>query len=450
MAAPPRRSVLAKLVLSLASTALLLLAGEATARLSGRAPTLLDLEPRIWGVPPDLVERALARVGPKAPGTLRIAAFGASTVKGWPYPESSSFANALAPVLSELRCERPVDVVNLAWLSIDATDVAGVMERAQGVDADLYLVLTGHNELANRIFWTRPPELVWSLARRSALVRLVVGALGERRPLVVAGEPGDDPTLRDAERELLAMAPGELGRPIFGRLPVPPEERGPYVERYGRALGRMVALARARGVPIVFCEPVSNLRDYAPLFPTPRARAAFERGRERLAAGDGPGALAAFEEAQDEDGAPARVSAPFLERLRAVCRAEGAPLVPLRAELARDGAPGFDLFIDMLHPTAGAHARLAVATARALVRHGLVPPVDEGRWAAVEEGARLVAEPGGGALRSDLCKYMGILYLAAGNLAGAREQLARAVELGADGAAEELLRRLEAAPARRM
>ncbi len=404
-----------------------LLVLELLVRMWGGAPSILTLQPRIWDLPGGDAENMFTDVEPKRPGTFRIAAFGASTVKGWPFEEKYSFANLLEPLFAELGLE--VEVVNLAFNSIDAGLVADVVERAERVNADLYLVATIHNEFANRIFWKRPPDLPFKLASHSELVRTVAGPFISRR----LREIDTKQALFKALEDLTNKTSEELGKPTFGHLPIQAFERAPYLERYEASLRRIVATARAHDVPLVFAELVENLREYAPIFRTPEASEAYTTGRSLLDRGAIGEARSAFERSRDTDGAPIRLTGDLLEILRTVARDESVPLVPVREYVdaaSEHGIPGFDTMIDMLHPTSDGHAEIAVGTLHFLVDHGLVPPIDESKLGSLGDVIRAAAMPDGEkrTMRQRSHHYTGVIYVAAGNVEAGREQLEIAVE----------------------
>jgi len=434
--------ILGKLSLSLLATVALVLAAEGVVRLSGKAPPFFHLQPRIWRVPPDHMQQKIQLYGRDKQGRFRIAALGESTVIGWPLPQQYSFPSLIEGICQDLLLRRKVQVVNLATQGIHAQDVLDIMTQAEPLEPDLYLVMTGHNEFANRVFWKPPPRWLYRALTVSQLLRWILAPRSE----VVR----TDQFQLDMVKQLMGMPLDQVGRPVLDNMPIEAWERDVYLERYEQALRGMIRLARARNRPIVFAEPLVNLKDYAPYVPNPAAVAAFARGQELLEAGKAADGKRAFEEALDLDGGPLRIPGPFLARLRAVCAEERVPLIPARTFIearSKDGIPGHECILDNLHLNVAGSKAVALGITQALAAQGLLPageaPLTAADWTRVQGKLDPIALPPAEQkdqeMKSDF--YLGTQYFAAGNLAGAEARLRRVFDVygGRDEATLTLL-----------
>jgi tetratricopeptide (TPR) repeat protein len=176
---------------------------------------------------------------------------------------------------------------------------------------------------------------------------------------------------------------------------------------YRHSLQRMVSRARLAGAEIIFVTPASNLEDFTPFKSEHRdgltepererwldylnragrafrerqfeaaldaldraleiddryAKLHFLRGRVLLHLDRSADARAALIRARDEDICPLRAITPMRQIVLDVAREQAVPVIDfagLMDQQAEDGIPGFDLFLDHVHPTIEGHRRLAL------------------------------------------------------------------------------------------
>ena len=344
------------------------------------------------------------------PSVLRIFCFGASTTYGLRYAPYASYSRFLEARLEELGSARAVEVVNLGISGYDSQDLGPLSREVAEFAGDLWIVSLGHNEfkhphLARVLATGQSPWRGW--ARHSALLRRVLP------PARAAEEP-----------DFLARTPvlDEAGR-----------SRG--LELYFAGVRELLANARAAGVPVLLCTPVSNVRDKEPRLTVLRELddAQFQRHREELSAiaarwgseatndaetvtaeadlerverllEEEPGsALAhflrgriliavgrlgearhAFARSLECDGLPERAPPFLVGALREFCAGERIPLVDVERRFQHEaefGIPGFDLFYDYCHPWLRGHWFIADEILRVLQVHAV-------SWGWPEEFAR--------------------------------------------------------------
>ncbi len=320
---------------------------------------------------------------PAEPGAFRIFLYGGSTVAGSPLVEYS-FARQLAFWLERLAPQRRWQIVNYGSPGKPTAYALLELERTIDAHPDLVIVHSVHNEFLG---W-EPPGAGKRLRRQlrgwldaSATARVLRGWFGaierERR--------GSAAELMLPER----IAPYDRASPAFAA----------RVAEFERATRAIAALARERGVPLIFATDSANLADWPPVWRFVRdetyerdveaARAQIARGelaaaeagiagllerypgdamvtwlegRLAVAHGDVTRASAHFDAARDADPLPWRVLGRFNEDLRALAGSGDALIADLDAAFrreAKDGLVGFEWVADNCHPTPRGSALIA-------------------------------------------------------------------------------------------
>jgi tetratricopeptide (TPR) repeat protein len=353
----------------------------------------------------------------KQPGTLRVFMIGESSVHGFPYFPWSSIPGYLQLRLAQVLPHRRIEVINAGFPGYTSEHVAEVFEEALEYEPDLIILYCGHNE-----FMLAHHE---EIADDTSIGRRFVRFLRERR-------------ITRALSRLLGLKPAEhVGVPfpaddltaIHDAARVPPDLMAAGYQRYERHLRAMLQMARARGVPVLCCDLVSNLRHQPPHWvqferltgETERVRyrddlrraldlqeqqktsealalldelaardpgvasVEFARGRALLALDRPAEALQAYRRAKDLDGMPMRATTRLLDILERVTREEGAKLCdpwPDFIRRANQGVPGFDLLSDYCHPNLDGQYLLATVIMQALARENLLASGAEFDFAA--------------------------------------------------------------------
>lgn len=355
----------------------------------------------------------------KPSGTLRIFCLGGSASAGWPHPPSEIYSAYLQQALERALPERPVEVINASAHAYAAYRVRLVFDNVIEHEPDVLVIYSGNNEfLERRSYRRRWPglERAAAVANRLVLFRLM------RREIARVLEPGNVLSAQRREhvaeglRTKLAQLPSDLRED--------PERLREVTDHYAASLEAMVREAGERGVPVVLLTVPVNLRDWHPNVSLNRlageellawervydagrgallagepagaverfdraleleplhAETYFQRGRALEALGRMPEAFASYEAARDLDHNPFRALGAFNAILRDLA-ARHPHVVLADAEAAFAGAsapraPGFDLFLDYVHPTREGNRILARVVFDALVAGALVHPTHAG------------------------------------------------------------------------
>jgi tetratricopeptide (TPR) repeat protein len=411
----------------------------------------------------------------------RVFTLGGSSAYGFPWGAEQAFTRLLGEALQTTYPDRKVEAVNAAAMSYASHRLRVLLHELVDYEPDLVVVYSGHNEFVETRFYRELLErqesldLVRGLLYRwrlySVLTRLVEGA-GDG-----AGE-----SLADGEERSLGEILGlDVAREATIRRGA--EEKSEAAAAFAENVRALVDLARGAGADIVLCTVPANLRDWRPdesyfaesLSPELRkkieddlelAEAALERGdpasalpplEEARARAPGHAgirfllgrtyealerweeAAAAYGEARDLDGQPARVLSDFNEILREVAREKEVPLLDAERifeESSPHGLVGFNLVEDYVHPNLEGHRLIARELFALILEEGLVddrPLLEKTELARASERAfpRAAAgeEPSGGAQTPAMLFNLGIVLENQGQLEEAREKYEAALAL---------------------
>lgn len=362
----------------------------------------------------------------KPPGTLRVFCLGGSASAGWPHPAGQTYGAYLEHALRAAFPRRRVEVLNTSGHAFASYRVRLIFDDVIRFDPDLLIVYSGNNEFVERRTYAQSSglsRLVDKLARASRLFRSVYDALR-------GDVPGN--TLSGAGRQDQSFHVWSHVERVALELRNDPEQYRSVREHYRYSLEHMAREAAAHQVPIVLLTVPSNLRDWHPHVSThtlrgkalagwkkrfrsalaaglqgrtermiellrelvaeepDHAEAHFRLGRALEKNGRNAEAYAEYVRARDADKNPFRAPGPLNEIVREVAARHGAVLVDAErafAQAARGAAPGFDLFLDYVHPTKAGNLLLARRVFEAIVRRRLLGEPEHTEF-RVSESAR--------------------------------------------------------------
>lgn len=372
-----------------------------------------------WATKPPAYEMLSAE---RRPNSYRIIAMGASTTVGDPFGAQTAFPRLLGEMLRDIAPERSYEVANCGVVAISSLDVLLLHKQALKYDPDAILIYTGHNEAygadgidspIQRAFTSRGPAKFWLWFRNLRLVRLARNAVGSLRP-----EPAEEGSEKSFGMWLMK-----------DRLVPECSAKHDRLLRFYRAnILEMLGAARDKGIDVILCTLVSNVRDQSPLgsahgcaFPEEQQAAwkdRFDRAvlkmdaaewteaisnfrqckeldpeyaevRFRLArcldaAGDSSAALGEYIAARDLDAVRFRAGTKQNEVLREIAREwdeQGKHrliFVDLDRMIYEDfpRGPGRRFFTEHVHPYGWGHAWIAAKIARALGADDALGAVD--------------------------------------------------------------------------
>lgn len=353
----------------------------------------------------------------KAPHEYRIFCLGGSTVQGSPYSIETSFTTWLELSLQAADPDRSWEVVNCGGLSYASYRLVPILQEVLTREADLIVLYTGHNEFLEDRTYTRvkraPRWLVSAHARCSQLRTYNACRAVWLRAILRSGGAR---TLRSLPADVDAWLDYPDGLQAYHR---DDDWRNAAMEHYRYNLERMVHLAANADVPLVICNPVSNLKDCPPFkfenvplsaadqrrfdalweqakeLPETRddervelltqalalddrhAAAHFLLGHCYLRENQPAAAKAAILRAKEEDICPLRMLEPMHEALADMADAYSVPVVDVRRFVEQktpDGIPGAEWLIDHVHPTISGHQAIAELLMERLIHMGIVRP----------------------------------------------------------------------------
>ena len=302
-------------------------------------------------------------------------------------------------------------MINAGGISYASYRVKVVLRELLSYDPDLIVIYTGHNEfLESRTYPEMSEGLSTTNQFKALLSKTNTYKLLERMLEPVAQEDKGQEEIADKSN-----GPGLLGEEVETLL-----DQSAGLSMYRRDtvfaakvfrhfrynVAEMIGLCRDAGVPVVFCRPVDNLKDFSPFKSSVdpnlsvahrrelqnvlaqgeelldggeflKAREAYTRavtidslyamshyllGKALLGCGDTASAAMELLMARELDVCPLRAQEPIHNALKQECSASGATLLDLRKiiqDLSPGGLIGDEYLMDHIHPGPEGHLLFA-------------------------------------------------------------------------------------------
>jgi tetratricopeptide (TPR) repeat protein len=349
----------------------------------------------------------------KEPGSIRIFCVGASASAGWPHPRSESYSAYLQQALDRAFPEQKVEIINLSLHAYASYRVRFLFDMLLDFDPDAFLIYSGNNEfLEPRTYIQGDTHLVdvTNVLNRSATYRL--GVHFYKRLLF------PESSLAGSDREEKQYEKWSKVARVTLTLREDPEQFAKVKEHYAYNITHMVEESAKRGLPAVIVTVPVNMRDWHPnvsrsgvegetlakwkdhfdrgqaallrgenaeavtlleaavaLDPT-HAETHFQLARAYERTGAHERAVQSFQRAVDEDRNPFRAPSAMNAALRDIAaRHPNAHLADAQRDMlaaTAPYAPGFDMFLDYVHPTRAGNIVIARAAFGALLESGLL------------------------------------------------------------------------------
>lgn len=331
----------------------------------------------------------------KPANTIRVFCLGSSACAGWPHPQAETFSAYLQQALERAYPGKNVEIVNAAAHGFAAYRDRRVLDEVIQMQPDAVLVWEGNNEFLEERNYDPPNVSIVALGRHLRVVQWLQSMLSSRTEL--AGE----------DLKGVANFFWKKARQQSLLLREDPVQFAQVQEHFRKSFEHMVHQSQSHQIPIILCTVPVNMRDWLPTVSHNRlageqrqqwqklynqARRCLLDGRPkdgiqtmqqaiamesehaesyfwlgRLLEADDQKAEAwqAFSKARDQDYNPFRALSSFNETIRSLAnenQAKGVHLLDLEqlfAGASRYAAPGFDLFLDYVHPTKTANLIVA-------------------------------------------------------------------------------------------
>jgi tetratricopeptide (TPR) repeat protein len=345
----------------------------------------------------------------KPEGSLRVFCVGGSASASWPHPVSDTYSAYLQQALQKAYAPRPVQVINVSAHGFASYRVKAVYEEIAVLEPDAVIVYSGNNEfLETRSYDTSSlANFVETFQDKLEIVKL---ARKFTRKAVLSGTQLSgvaDFFWKKVQRESLELRSDPV---LFAKVK----------QHYHDSIESIVHHASRQEIPVLLLTVPVNLKDWLPNVSDDSLtgenlalwRVAYNNGRRQLllknadaatgalkkaaelnpnhsdtwfwlaraqeAAGDLASANRSYTLAKDLDLNPFRAHSDFNISIRNLAE-EYAPktnLVDLErifASRTPTGTPGFDLFLDYVHPTQRGNELIAESVFRALVDEKVFP-----------------------------------------------------------------------------
>jgi len=363
----------------------------------------------------------------KPPGGFRVFVVGESSAAGFPYTTDYAFSAWLGRRLRADLSDLPIEVVNAAVAGYSSRRALLVAREIAAHQPDLLIVYSGHNEWAERRYYSRLIEMdPWLFRLRERLIATRLFSVLSHLPFLQpkSHQQALEGFMRDQQQEFSEMF-AVFSRRIGGQDYATPQQIAQRDQLYRLNLEEIVRAGRAAGAQVLLMTLSQNFADWAPGASThrPGLRAEEEArfawlvaaGERAAAAGDCAAALGSFREAlaidgeyaalhyqvaqcqralgafdearahyrlaSDLDRVPYGAPTRFNDVVREIAGEHGLLLLDVDALMTREsehGLVGEDLFIEFAHPNLRANQLIGAALAETLRTAGVPLPAE--RW----------------------------------------------------------------------
>ena len=338
----------------------------------------------------------------KFPHTVRIFCFGGSTVHGRPYQADTAFPKWLEIELSARTVQKRFEVINCGGISYASYRIAPMIREVMKYQPDLVILATGHNEFLEDRTYRQIKQRGW-IRRRLDSIRIV--SVG--RTLI----KGNKATSKDVSPEFKTRLDAGNGYASYKR---DPEWQEQVAQQFRSTLNDIADTCENSQVPLMLVRLGSNLRDCPPFKSSFRKDLPPDQEREwmnhfelgtQLQETDYSAALDAYREAAkiddshallnyriarledrsgtgdpelyfrralEEDVCPLRILPAQLMAIESLAKERDLQLVDGERAImdaSEDGLPGYDWYVDHVHPTIGGHQIIARAIADLIQKH---------------------------------------------------------------------------------
>jgi len=297
---------------------------------------------------PELIGQRFERG--KGSSVYRIVCLGGSTTAGYPYEVNINFPFFIQQRLQDCWSERRVEVVNLGVSAVNSLAVLDLASQVMPLQPDMVVVYMGHNE-----FYGAPGGASTEALPGNRLVMRMILKLRQLRLYQ---------TLRQlvAPRAAPRAARTTLMEALIRNHNIPPDSPlyATTHRHFEANLTDLVRFFQKKAVPVVLCTIASNLADQEPLDylaggadSGSAAYSLFRQGCLWLRQDSVALARELFARARDADAIRFRAASPINRIIRRVADSLNVPLADSERQFAqesRQGIPGYDFFLEHLHP----------------------------------------------------------------------------------------------------
>jgi tetratricopeptide (TPR) repeat protein len=344
----------------------------------------------------------------KPANTIRIFCLGSSACASWPHPPTETFSAYLQQALETAYPGKQIEVVNAAGHGFAAYRTRHVLDEVLQMEPDAVIVWEGNNEFLEDRNYDTPRDKIVSIARYLRTVQWLQSVFTSRTKM-------SGGNLKDTAHFFWTKT-----RQQSLKLREDPVQFAQVQEHFRISMQHMVSESQRYRVPIVLCTVPVNLHDWLPTvshnqlsgeklqqwqklyfqarrcliegqyhdgiqamnqaiaMESEHAESYFWLGRLLEDDGQKAAAREAFSKARDLDYNPFRAISSFNDSIRVLAeenRQQGVYLLDLDnifAGASQYAAPGFDLFLDYVHPTKPANLLVAQSAFELMVSNSVL------------------------------------------------------------------------------
>ncbi|OJV15022.1 MAG: hypothetical protein BGO21_18490 [Dyadobacter sp. 50-39] len=318
----------------------------------------------------------------KTPGTFRIFVLGESTTIGYPYMNNGSFHRWLQYRLLQTFPERDFEVINLSLTAVNSYTVLDFGKAVLGYEPDAVLVYTGHNEYYGAMGVAATKGIGYS----RILARCLMNLRGMRITQLIA-------SLTDGVAALMSVNKLDLRENLMKRMASDQQiafgsaAYNAGLDQYKENMNELADALRAKGVPLLISNLVSNEKDLKPFISIPEGKgksadAHYQSGIDLYKQANYTGAKKEFVLAKELDALRFRAPEALNVMIKQIAQThKGVTLVDARSlfeQHSTGGILGSETLLEHVHPNLAGYALLSEAFYQTLQKAKLLPvPANE-------------------------------------------------------------------------
>lgn len=346
----------------------------------------------------------------KEENQFRIICLGGSASAGWPHPPDEIYSKYLEKSLQKVYPSKKIEIINCSAHGFASYHVRQIFETIIPFQPDAVIIWSGNNEFLEKRHY-KTSDL------KNALVKLrnKFRSLTLIRQMVIKNRYTDTPDVAETFWKKVNEEALELRSD--------PEQLKKVKEHYRKSIENIVTAAKDNNIRLILMTVPVNLRDWEPNVSCLGLHSndsliwvnEFNKGKKHFLTSNYTEAVASFSraikiapfhaetsywlakayenmndtvqafqfyrKAKDLDYNPFRVISDFNNTLRIIGQNNSEVILLDMEQLIRPyahkGIPGFDLFLDYVHPTQKGNLVIAYKTATTIICNNLVsaPPV---------------------------------------------------------------------------
>lgn len=312
----------------------------------------------------------------KGTKTFRVFVLGGSSTAGWPFSGNEAFPRRIRRHLEIIYPEKDFEVINFGVSAVNSYFINDIVDDALLYNPDLVIIYAGHNEYygalgvgASKSFGTSKFIVETVLWLREFKTYQLLESIVSGMLRLFASDGG----VKDATTMEIMIGESEI--PLNSDLYIA------GIEQFNNNMSDMLEKISAKGIPVIFGKLTSNL-EQKPFISGNNSESAtsiYNEAIEIMNSGNATLAKTKFIKARELDllrfRAPNEMNK-VIDKLSQKFHCTTIDFDSLFSANSENHIPGYNIFVDHLHPTFKGHNLIGDEITKTIINHQLLITVD--------------------------------------------------------------------------